>query len=129
MVYSLDKELANGMHGIYLDDMYLMPDPNTDTEAKIDAEGNIHPSNGILGMRELVKRVAVLQHKRNLYPRLLQIHMTNALLIPCFSLATSTLGWENHYGDSPLPTRFSVDDILATDQAARQYVRDHANLN
>ncbi len=114
MVDALNKELLNGAHGIYLDDMYLMPDTNTATVAKVDSDGNLHPAIGILGMRELVKRIAVLQHKNNLYPRLLQVHMTNALLIPCFSLATSTLGWENHYGDTPLPTRFKIDDILAT---------------
>ena len=114
MIYRLHQELLNGAHGIYLDDMYLMPDPNPETMAKVDAEGVIHPSMGILAMRDLVKRTAVLQHKHKLYPRLLQIHMTNALLIPCFSLATSTLGWEKNYGDTPLPTRFTVDDILAT---------------
>lgn len=114
MVYCLDQELRNGAHGIYLDDMYLMPDTNTETVAKIDADGVVHPAMGILGMRELVKRISVLQHKYNLYPRLLQIHMTNALLVPCFSLATSTLGWEKNYGETPLPERFSVDDILAT---------------
>ncbi|MBQ7207815.1 MAG: hypothetical protein IJS01_08465 [Lentisphaeria bacterium] len=114
LVHCLDLELRNGAHGIYLDDMYLMPDPNPETLAKTDPEGVVHPAMGILGMRELVKRVAVLQHKRGLYPRLLQIHMTNALLIPCFSLATSTLGWEKNYGETPLPTRFAVDDILTT---------------
>ena len=114
MVDALHKELLNGAHGIYLDDMYLMPDTNPETVAKVDDDGVVHPAIGILGMRELVKRVSVLQHKLDLYPRLLQVHMTNALLIPCFSLATSTLGWENHYGDTPLPTRFKIDDILAT---------------
>ncbi len=114
MVDALNKELENGAHGIYLDDMYLMPDPNPETVAVTDQDGVVHPANGILAMRELVKRVAVLQHKHKRYPRLLQIHMTNALLIPGFSFATSTLGWENHYGDTPLPTRFKVDDILAT---------------
>ncbi len=114
MVYCLEQELANGAHGIYLDDMYLMPDTNPETLARVDDDGVLHPAMGILGMRELVKRVAVLQHKRGLYPRLLQIHMTNALLVPCFSLATSTLGWEKNYGDTPVPTRFTLDDILAT---------------
>ena len=114
MVHCLDLELANGAHGIYLDDMYLMPDPNPETMARTDDDGVVHPAMGILAMRDLVKRVAVLQHKRGLYPRLLQVHMTNALLIPCFSFATSTLGWEKNYGETPLPTRFAVDDILAT---------------
>ena len=119
MIYCLAQELDNGCHGIYLDDMFLMPDPNGETIAVKDSEGKFHPANGILGMRELVKRIAVLQHQRNLYPRLIQIHMTNALLIPCFSLATSTLGWEDHYGEKPHPERFSVDQILATDSGTQ----------
>ena len=119
MIYCLEQELDNGSHGIYLDDMFLMPDPNPETVAVRDDEGNYHPANGILGMRELVKRIAVLQHKRNLYPRMIQIHMTNALLIPCFSLATSTLGWEDHYGEKPHPERFSIDQIMATDSGTQ----------
>ena len=119
MIYCLEQELDNGCHGIYLDDMFLMPDPNPETIAVRDDEGKYHPANGILGMRELVKRIAVIQHKRNLYPRMIQIHMTNALLIPCFSLATSTLGWEDHYGEKPHPERFSIDQILATDSGTQ----------
>ena len=45
--------------------------------------------------------------------------MTNALLIPCFSLATSTLGWEDHYGEKPHPERFRIDEILATDSGTQ----------
>lgn len=114
LLHGFQREFENGMHGVYLDDVYIIPDTNPHTLARIDAEGTLHPSMGILAIRNLVKRVATLQHQHNLTPRLLQVHMTNALLIPCFSLATSTLGWEQHYGESPLTRRFAIDDILAT---------------
>lgn len=113
MVYGYYQELKNGMHGIYLDDVFLMPEPNTDTVARIDSEGEVHSEIGILTLRELVKRISVMQHQMNRYPRVLEVHMTNALLVPCFSLATSQLGWESDFGESPLPERYRLDDIRA----------------
>lgn len=113
MIYAYNREMENGMHGIYLDDMFLMPNVNTDTAARIDDEGEVHSEIGILALRELVKRLAVLQHRHNLYPRQLEIHMTNAQLIPCFSFATAQLTWESMFGETPLPERYRLDEILA----------------
>jgi len=105
--------LKNGMHGIYLDDVFLMPEPNSDTVARIDEEGEVHSEIGILSLRELVKRIAVMQHQFKRFPRFLEVHMTNALLVPCFSLATCQLGWEANFGETPLPERYSLDQIQA----------------
>lgn len=113
LMYGYYRELENGMHGIYLDDVFLMPEPNPDTEARIDDEGEVHSQIGILALRELVKRISVLQHQMNRYPRVLEVHMTNALLVPCFSLATSQLGWESNFGETPLPERYALDDVQA----------------
>lgn len=46
-------------------------------------------------------------------PRLLQIHMTNCLLVPCFSFATSLLSWEDHFGEDEFQKRYPVDYIRA----------------
>lgn len=113
MVYAYAEEMKNGLHGVYLDDMFLMPNCNPDTVARIDDEGELHSQIGILVMRELVKRLAVLQHQYQLYPRHLQIHMTNAQLVPCFSFATAQLSWERMFGETPLPERYRPDEILA----------------
>lgn len=113
IVYAYDREMENGMDGIYLDDMFLMPNTNPDTAARIDDEGEVHSEIGILALRELVKRLAVLQHQHNLYPRQLEVHMTNAQLIPCFSFATAQLTWESMFGETPLPERYRLDEILA----------------
>jgi hypothetical protein len=127
LVYSYYQELKNGMHGIYLDDVYLMPNPNTDTVAKVDENGEIHSQIGILALRELVKRIAVLQHKFNKYPRMLQVHMTNSLLVPCFSFATSQLGWETKFGETPFQERCTLESILTTN-TGRQIGADSVAL-
>lgn len=110
-LHCMDLALKNGLHGIYLDDVYIMPDNNPDTEAIVDEQGEVHSRIGILALRDLIKRLAVLQHQHNKYPRILQVHMTDALLVPCFSFATSQLGFEAKYGETPLPTRYSLDYI------------------
>ena len=64
-------------------------------------------------MREIVKRIATLQHLKGYSPRVLQVHMTNAQIIPAFSFATSQLGWESDFGEKPLQLRYKKDLILA----------------
>lgn len=93
-----------GLSGIYFDDMFLISCCNPDT-----AGGSF----GILEMRELVKRAAVMQHEAGIKHRMLQIHMTNALLVPSFAFATSLLTWEDHYGEEPFTTRFPIDYVRA----------------
>ena len=93
-----------GLRGLYFDDMFLMPCRNPDTSGG---------SFGILEMRELVKRAAVMQHQFGQRHRLLQIHMTNALLVPSFAFATSLLTWEDHYGEELFQDRFPIDYVRA----------------
>jgi len=93
-----------GLRGLYFDDMFLFPCRNPDT-----AGGSF----GILEMRELVKRAAVMQYENGDKHPLLQIHMTNALLVPSFAFATSLLTWEDHYGEDLFQERFPVDYIRA----------------
>ncbi len=106
------QEIERGLWGMYMDDMFLITCRNPETAAKIDDEGILHPATGILPMRELVKRVSVLQHEHGMTPRWLQIHMTNALIVPSFSLATSVLGWEDGFGESIFQSRFPLDYIM-----------------
>lgn len=115
MIYGYYQELKHGLQGVYLDDTFIMPTDNTDTMALVDNEGQIHSNLGILAMRELVKRIAVMQHQFKYSPRLLIVHMTNALIVPCFSLATSQLSWESMFGETPLQERYSLDNIRAID--------------
>ena len=113
MVYYLDKMVEAGLHGINLDDAYLMPDTNPDTLARIDDEGELHSMVGIRALRELINRLAVVLHKRGKYPMLLNVHMTDALLVPCFAKVTLQGGFELKYGETPHQERFTPDYIRA----------------
>lgn len=44
----------------------------------------------------------------------MEVHATNAALFPCFSFATSQLGMEALFGETPMQKRFKIDDILAS---------------
>jgi hypothetical protein len=115
LIYTYYQIMKNGMQGIYLDDMFIISAIKPGLWEDIDDEGVVHPPMRILFMRELVKRIATMQYKFGLTPRLLQIHMTNGLLIPCFSFCTSTLGWEDKYGETDYQNRFTKGKILTTD--------------
>jgi len=115
LVYHHEILLRCGLRGINLDDAYLMPDDNPETVAKIDASGTIHSNAGILQLRSYVKRLATMMHTRfHIYPRYVEPHMTNALIVPAFSFADGQLGMEQHYGESPRTACFPADEILAT---------------
>ena len=88
-----------------------MPDTNPDTLARIDDEGELHSMVGIRALRELINRLAVVLHKRGKYPMLLNVHMTDALLVPCFAKVTLQGGFELKYGETPHQERFTPDYI------------------
>lgn len=113
IVWVYAKEIACGLKGVYMDDMFPITCLNPDTSMRRDDEGKWHGNFGIFEMRELIKRVSVLQHKAGVSPRVLQVHMTNCLLVPSFAFATSTLSWEDFYGEDIFQRRFRPDYILA----------------
>jgi hypothetical protein len=113
------KENSLGMKGIYFDDMYPQTCRNPDTCMQRDESGRWHGNFGILEMREIVKRASVMQHLAGVRPRLLQIHMTNCLLVPAFAFGTSMLSWEDHYGEDVFQKRFALDYIRAESTGAQ----------
>ena len=113
ILFYYKKEIELGMKGLYFDDMFPMTCRNPDTVARRDGDGLWHGNFGILEMRELVKRAAVMQHLAGVNPRLIQVHMTNCLLVPAFAFATSLLSWEDHYGEDVFQKRFKLDYLRA----------------
>jgi hypothetical protein len=49
-----------------------------------------------------------------LYPRYIEPHMTNGLIIPAFAFVDGQLGMEQHYGEKPRTECYSEGEILAT---------------
>ena len=91
-----------GLDAIYFDDMHLIPCRNRDT-----AGGSF----GILEMRELVKRTAVMQYEAGVKHPVLQIHMNT--IVPAYAFANSLLSGEDNNPESRYEQRFSVDYVRA----------------
>ena len=115
LVYQYRKLLQCSLRGINLDDAYLMPDNNPETVAKVDEYGVLHADAGILQLRSYIKRLATMMHTEfKIYPRYIEPHMTNGLIIPAFAFADGQLGMEQHYGEKPRTECFGEGEILAT---------------
>ena len=115
LIYQNRKLLQCGLRGINLDDAYLMPDDNPETVAKVDEYGVLHSDAGIFQLRNYIKRLATLMHTEfKLYPRYIEPHMTNGLIIPAFAFADGQLGMEQHYGEKPRTECYGEGEVLAT---------------
>lgn len=115
LVYQHRKLLQLGLRGINLDDAFLMPDDNVETVARVDEFGVLHSDIGILQLRSYIKRLATMMHTEfKLYPRYVEAHMTNALVIPAFAFLDGQLGLEQHYGEKPRTECYGEGEILAT---------------
>ncbi len=112
-IYYYKKHTDLGLKGLYFDDMYPAVCRNPDTCMQQDIDGAWHGNIGILEMRSLVKRAATMQYLAGQKSRLMQMHMTNCLLVPSFAFATSLLSWEDHFGNDIYQKRFAVDYIRA----------------
>jgi len=110
-VYYYKKMLEHGFDGIYLDDSYILPGNCPDNDTAVLDNERILPRMGLLATRELIKRLAVVQHQMGLSPRLIIVHMSNAFLIPAFAFADVSYDWEMGYGETDFQDRFSLDFI------------------
>ena len=106
----LDRDYA----GLYFDNLYdlRMQDPWADIQTPGTRKVDYFP---IWGMRDLIKRAAVLCYERGRtffgLPAVM-VHMTDCNVVPWNAFAGITLDWEMGYGDTPYPTRFSDAYIL-----------------
>ncbi len=118
MLYHLRAAVRDGgLSGIYFD--------NTNETQNYDsvmgpvreyALGKYSPQYSFLGMRQLVKRTAVMLHQEGKtidgYP-LIVMHMTNCNMVPVMSFASHGLDWEMNYNGKDYQERFPHDFILA----------------
>ena len=109
------KMLENGAVGIYLDDFYITPGMNPDSNSAFvnDDEKTIIPRMGILAQRELVKRLAVMMQEMKLKNPFIAVHFSGTSLVPVHSFANISLSWEVLYRGQDYTYRFSPSAILA----------------
>jgi hypothetical protein len=97
----------------YWDDIFMAPDYNpVNPEVYNLPDGRTQAASGVYGMRNLVKRGAVLQAEmgRDIFN---MVHMTNTNIMPIVSLAQISYDWEDHGGVTPFQERYSKPYIQA----------------
>jgi hypothetical protein len=86
-----------------------------------DERGRVHPTLGLMHLRELAKRTAVMlwqeSKTKNLpeqrKPPITLSHMTNTLIVPVHGFINCTMDWEWKYGLEDFQDRFSADLTVA----------------
>lgn len=116
LYYMREMVRKGGIDGVYLD--------NTNETQNYDdmmgpvrelSQGRFSPQYSFLGMRQLVKRAAVMLYQEGRtvdgFPWIV-LHDTNCHIIPVMSFGTFGLNWELNYGDKDYQDRFSPGYIL-----------------
>ena len=101
-----------GNQGVYWDNYFFVGSYNTAmTSACKGADGSTMPSNGLWGLRELVKRSFVYMNERGMRP-ITMPHMTSTNILPLYSFATVQYDWEWKYSEGDVQYRFPREYIL-----------------
>jgi len=101
-----------GNQGVYWDNYYFVGSYNTEmTAAYKRDDGSIVPSNGLWGLRELVKRTFVYMNERGMRP-ITMVHMTSTNILPLYSFATVQYDWEWKYSEGDVQYRFPREYIM-----------------
>ncbi|MDP6114847.1 MAG: DUF6067 family protein, partial [Planctomycetota bacterium] len=106
--------------GVYWDNTFLSAnyDPVVGN-AWQDDKGRWHPGMGLMHLRSLIKRTAVMFHNEskelpdNRKPLLTLSHMTNTMIVPVLSFGNCNMDWEWKYGYEDFQDRFSPDLTVA----------------
>lgn len=113
-IYYAAKMVEAGMGGIYLDNLALVYNDIWPTgDGYIDDEGHVKPSYGLWRKRDFIHRLAVMFMEMGKDP-FIEMHDTNAVILPAFSFGTSTVDLEWHYDDTEFQDRYPADYLRAS---------------
>jgi hypothetical protein len=82
-----------GMTGLYLDHASVLDSANPAHGAWVDSNGATQPATDILGMRQYLKRLRTVFHRKG-KPGFLLVHASNSELIPAYTFATAIVDGE-----------------------------------
>jgi len=114
------RKMLKCFDGVYWDCMYLSAhyDPVVGGAWR-DEAGRVHPGTGLLHLRNLVKRTAIMhwqasQGMRGRHLPFIQLsHMTNSMVVPVLSFGNCNMDWEWRYGYTDFQDRFTADLTVA----------------
>lgn len=100
-----------GNRGVYWDNWFFVGSYNPFAGAYQRKDGQMIPTTGIWGLRELAKRTFQYMNERGMLP-ITMAHMTSTSILPMLSFATVQYDWEWKYSEGDVQTRFPRDYIL-----------------
>lgn len=101
-----------GNRGVYWDNFFFVASWNTEmTCATRTPRGEILPSTGIWGLRELARRTFQYMNERGM-PPIVMAHMTSTGILPMLSFCTVQYDWEWKYSQGDVQYRFPREYIL-----------------
>lgn len=114
------RRMLRCFDGVYWDNTFLSAnfDPVAG-RAWTDEGGRTHPTLGLMNLRQLVKRTAVMlwqetkDRPAGLKPPVTLAHMTNTMIVPVLSFSNCTMDWEWKYGYDDFQDRFGADLAVA----------------
>jgi hypothetical protein len=114
------REMLRCFDGVYWDNTFLSADFDPVVGgAWTDEKGRVHPTLGLMHLRQLVKRTAVMlwqetkEFPAQRRPPVTLSHMTNTMIVPVCSFLNCTMDWEWKYGYDDFQDRFSADLTVA----------------
>ncbi len=97
----------------YWDDVFMSSEFNpVNSEVYKLPDGRTQPSAGLFGMRDLVRRGAILQAEMGRESNNM-VHMTNTNVLPITAFAKMSYDWEDHGGTTPFQERYTKEYIQA----------------
>jgi len=94
-IWEINEMMKLGLDGMYIDDPYIYPSYNDRTGgAFVGDDGKVHPSYGMLGLREYFRRMRAIAHENSDWPWI-DIHMSGQLMLPFYVFCDSFVNGEH----------------------------------
>jgi hypothetical protein len=119
--WQFNEFMKLGLDGLYCDDPYIYPSCNDRTGGAVHAEdGRVHPSYGMLGLREYFRRIRAIAYENSDWPWI-DIHMSGQLMLPFYVFCDSFVNGE-HLNLILGPEQDQYLEVLPLDELKAQYM-------
>ncbi|MCD6360635.1 MAG: LamG domain-containing protein [Armatimonadetes bacterium] len=94
-IWQFNEFMKLGLDGLYCDVPYIYPSYNDRTGGAVHGEdGKVHPSYGMLGLREYFRRMRSIAYEHSDWPWI-DLHMSGQLMLPFYPYCDSFLNGEH----------------------------------
>ncbi len=120
-IWQINEFQKLGLDGMYIDDPYIWPSYNDRTGGAVHGEdGRVHPSYGMLGLREYFRRMRAISQENSDWPWI-DIHMSGQLMLPFYVFCDSFVNGE-HLNLKLGPEQDQYLEVLPLAELKAQYM-------